>query len=358
LSLEPFSYQLLESKIAQRPAEPYDHAKLLVCHRASETLSDVVFKDLCHFLREGDILVFNNSSVIPARLFGQRAGREEAGSKEVDVEILLLKQVDSLVWECLAKPLKRIRIDDVICFRDSSRLAVCSARVISKPSSDRIVLRFEVKDTTAFDQFLDKFGVMPIPLYIRSGMGDSKDRRDYQSIFARYNGSVAAPTASLHFTPDLLSKIRDMGCETKEITLHVGAASFLPIYRDSTSEGKKIREMQVPDSEFFDVDAELVDYLKGSKEKGRRVIAVGTTVVRALESAMIMSETEETDLFIKPGFEFKMVDALITNFHQPGTTHLLLVEAFMGRRMLERAYQQALDTNYRFLSYGDAMFIV
>ena len=340
----PFDYPLPAERIAQRPVYPYDSAKLLCCDRATGRIVESRFSAIPEYLRPGDVLVFNETRVIPARLFGKKI--TQAGS--VQIELLLLQELNSTTWRCLGKPLKKLKIDDIIRFSDELQ-----AIVVARPTPDRVDLSFETLGAVPLAQALHAVGIMPIPPYIRGGAGDEKDALDYQSVFARVSGSVAAPTASLHFTERLLQEIEQVPCNIERVLLHVGAASFVPVQRDGET------ELRAPEAEVMNISAQVLQRLQQAKQEGRRVIAVGTTVVRALESAVAKNIQEgPTDLFITPGHSFQIVDAIITNFHQPKTTHLLLVEAFLGRNLLDLAYTYALQHEFRFLSYGDGMLIV
>lgn len=340
----PYTYILPEERIAQRPVHPPESAKMLVVDRNSGDVSHSRFASIAEYLRPTDHLIFNDTKVIPARLFGTL--NDGNGHP---VQIVLLRQIGTDEWSAIGYPMRRIRVATQVCF--SSELV---AEVLPSPTEDRLRLRFIPSGSRGSFELIQEQGTMPIPPYIRDGRGDAQDRVDYQSIFAQYTGSVAAPTASLHFSEHLMSSIRSsVGCQIDTLTLHVGAASFQPIMVNGV--------LRPPGEEHFHVPAEIMGKITETKARGGRVIAVGTTVVRALESAArgIQGGVEgETSLFIQPGFEFKGVDALVTNFHQPSTTHLLLVEALIGRELLDRAYQTALATEYRFLSYGDGMLIV
>lgn len=337
--LDIFNYELLQEKIAQRPVYPYDSAKLLVLDRKGSSVEESVFSNISEFLFEDDILVFNNTSVIPARLFGSFA---DTGGK---VELLLVKEINHNTWECLARPAKKLKIGREIIISDDLRI------VIKERIEDvRVVVEF----VNAKKENIYKNGNMPIPPYIRKGHSDDQDKIDYQTIFAKDEGSIAAPTASLHFTNSLMDKIKAKGVEVENVTLHVGAASFLPLWKEEDEELKE------PGEELYKITKDLFDKLKKAKEDGRRIVAVGTTVVRAIETAARNEKVdtlEETKLFITPGFDFKFVDAMITNFHQPATTHIMLMQAFMGYDLLEKSYNYALENNFRFLSYGDGMLI-
>lgn len=342
---EAFSYVLAPERIAQRPASPADSAKLLVADRTGQQVSEKEFLEIVELLKPDDHLVLNDTRVIKARLFGSL----ETGA---EIEILLVQQEGQVKWRAMARPLKKLR-EGVRVKLANGLVAICGERI----SEQEIILEFVSTDSSQnVAELLVKAGVMPIPPYIRGGRGDDQDNSDYQAHFARNEGSIAAPTAGLHFTERLLSKVSSLGCSISYLTLHVGTASFLPIWSENESLSK------TPGSERFIYDASLIGALEASRENGGRVIAVGTTVVRALESMMRMKADASrrelsTELFITPGFDFKIVDALVTNFHQPRTTHLLLVEAIMGRELLEESYKYALDNSFKFLSYGDGMFI-
>jgi S-adenosylmethionine:tRNA ribosyltransferase-isomerase len=340
----PFTYELPAERIAQRPVHPADTARLMAIDRASEQIRHLTFRDLPALLRPDDHLVFNDTRVLPARFFGVLSGKPESR-----VELLLLREESPHRWLCIGRPLRKIRSASSVVFSD--RL---SAEVVGSPSPDRVVIEFRTNTTTPIEELVREHGSMPIPPYIRDGHADEQDAVDYQTIFADKDGSVAAPTASLHFTPELLDDIRDKaGCSISRITLHVGSASFLPIFVDGV--------LRPPGSEQFSVPASILESLLETRARGGRVIAVGTTVVRALESAVRSggsASMQDTQLFIQPGFQFQVVSTVITNFHQPGTTHLLLVEALLGKELLTQAYHAGLEDNYRFLSYGDGMVIL
>ncbi len=339
-----FTYELLPDRIAQRPVHPADTARLMVIERAQRRIQHLTFRELPSLLCSGDHLVFNDTRVIPARFFGTIEGRPES-----TVELLLLHEEAPHRWLCLGRPLRKIRSASSIVFSDK----LC-AHITGSPSPDRVIIDFHTDSTTPLAQLIREHGVMPIPPYIRDGHADEQDTVDYQTIFAHKEGSVAAPTASLHFTPELLSAITDgVRASVSRITLHVGSASFLPVLVDGV--------LRPPGTEQFSVPTETISSLRETRARGGRVIAVGTTVVRALESAVRTGGAhgfQDTQLFIQPGFPFELVSALVTNFHQPGTTHLLLVEALLGRELLSQAYTAALENSYRFLSYGDGMVLI
>ncbi len=340
---QPFVYDLPKDRIAQRPCHPADHAKMLVVDRARGEILDRRFSDLPDLLSSRDRLVFNDTRVIPARLFGTL----ETGGQGT-VEVLLVEKISDSCWVCLGRPLRKIRSKGRITFSPTLWCEVIPDAAVL----DRITVEFFTSDATHISLAIAAHGCMPIPPYIRGGKGDELDEIDYQTIFARHPGSVAAPTASLHFNDELMNRIgRERGCEVSRVTLHVGTASFLPIIDDYGN-------LTPPGSERFHVGDEVQHDIAATKDAGGRVIAIGTTVVRALESMAQAPHAASTELFIKPGYIFRTVDALITNFHQPGTTHLLLVESLLGKELLHAVYQHALNNDYRFLSYGDGMFIV
>jgi len=344
---EVYSYNLPADHIAQRPVHPYHAAKMLTIDRQAQVITDAVFFDITQYLKAGDLLILNNSRVIPARLLGHVAS---GGA----VELLCAEKKTPLIFRCLAKPLRKLPVGRVIFFNDGLR-----ATVLERLSECEILAEFSSDGYT--EELVRQVGIMPIPPYIRSGKSDAEDFIDYQTFFAEDEGSIAAPTAGLHFTPELISKIKEMGCDVAFITLHVGTASFLPIF-----DGEELRK---PGLERYLFSENIVKKIKTTRQAGRKVIAVGTTTVRALESMAQEIESgkrlesldgtlQSTEIFITPGYKFRFVDHLVTNFHQPCTTHLLLVEAFMGRNLLTQSYEHALTGNYRFLSYGDGMLVL
>jgi S-adenosylmethionine:tRNA ribosyltransferase-isomerase len=341
MSNKPFySYELPKERIAQRPVYPYDQAKLLVINRAEKSLESTTFSNIGNYLNKNDLLVFNDSRVIPARFFGQ-------GETGFNCEILLLKKFSENSWEVMARPIKKFKIGSKINF-SSGLFAIIREKLTDKS----VLLDFDsIEKNKSIEELLLENGKMPIPPYIRDGLSDEQDKIDYQTIFAKNSGSVAAPTASLHFTPQLINTLKEKDLRIETLTLHVGSASFLPITDESQV------EINTPGVETFEVSESLNFSIKKTKEANNKVIAVGTTVVRALES-FALNLSNETDLFITPGFEFKICDHVVTNFHQPNTTHLALVEALTGRDLLAKAYTYALENDYRFLSYGDGMLIL
>lgn len=342
VTLDAYSYDLPKERIAQRPCHPADHAKMLVVNRATGEIHDRFFCDLPEYLSGRDRLVFNDTRVIPARLFGTLDSSGRAA-----VELLLIEKITDAKWVCIGRPLKKIRAKGRVRFGET-----LWADVLPEESTvDRVTMEFHTSEATHISMAIAAHGCMPIPPYIRGGRGDELDETDYQTIFAKNPGSVAAPTASLHFNDALMGRLlNEVRCDVSRITLHVGTASFLPVLDNG--------KLRPPGSERFHVTEETSRELAGTKDSGGRVIAVGTTVVRALESSAQESHADATELFITPGYRFRLVDSVITNFHQPGTTHLLLVEALLGRELLAKVYEHALANDYRFLSYGDGMFIV
>lgn len=335
----PFTYNLPAEKIAQRPVYPYDSAKLLLADTKNQNIKEDSFLNFADYLNSGDLLIFNNSAVIPARIFAEL----ETGAA---VEILLLRRISSGQWLCLGKPMKKLIAGKKIKINKD-----LSAEVVERQGDYEALLKFSTNAGPAGEQEIFAAGCMPIPPYIRQGQGDQKDIEDYQTFFALNQGSVAAPTASLHFTENLFKKISAKNVQIDFLTLHVGKASFTQVFSEAEPD-----KLVLPGSEEFTVSAELLASIKKTKANGGRVIAVGTTAVRALESSA-EKLAGETSLFITPGYKFKVIDAMITNFHQPGTTHLLLVEAFMGGELLQQTYSYALQNDFRFLSYGDGMMI-
>jgi len=344
----PYDFVLPPERIAQRPVRPYHGAKLLV--DGVEGMSEGIFLDLPRFLAREDLLIFNDSRVIPARLFGHLP---TGGA----VELLLLERRAENEWLCLGKPLKKMKEGVVLRFAEG-----LIGEVAARPEALRVVVQFKSDDPAqtadGIREMVRRVGVMPVPPYIRGGRGDAEDAADYQTAFASVEGSVAAPTASLHFTPELLEKMRGVGCAFEYVTLHVGAPSFSAVWSDEGG----APELIPPGTELYRFSRSALAAIAACRARGGRVIGVGTTVVRALESmarndAGRDGEWYGTDLFIRPGFEFKTIDRMVTNFHQPRSTHLLLVEAFIGAAALDRIYTHALASDYRFFSYGDGMLL-
>ena len=336
-TLTPYRYNLPADRIAQRPVHPYDAARLLVLDPESSTLESSHFYDLPQFLNDDTVLVFNDTKVIPARL----RGKLDTGKQ---VELLCIEEVEEGLWRCMGKPLRRMKEGVLIHLSPDHHV-----KVEQRSGPQEILVSFGSELSVA--EILQQYGEMPIPPYIRKGCADEADVEDYQTMFAEQSGSIAAPTASLHFTESLLDALQARGVTIRHLTLHVGPASFLPIWDEDADEPR------APGSERLAPNPGLIEELRELKRQGKTIVAVGTTVVRALESLVRDETCSHTELFITPGFSFQMVDALITNFHQPGTTHLLLVQALCGEALLAAAYERALEDGYRFLSYGDGMYI-
>lgn len=334
-----FYYELPPELIAQSPATPRDSSRLLVYDRKTGAVEHRIFRDICDYLRAGDVLVVNNTKVLPARLY---AHTKNGGA----VEILLLKRLDLERWEVLVKPGRKCRVGTVLKVSDELSLTVEDIT----ESGERIV-RFIYSGV--FEDILERVGNMPLPPYIKEKLAD-KNR--YQTVYAKYDGSAAAPTAGLHFTPELLQKIKGMGVEVAEVLLHVGLGTFRPVKEDIITDHKM-------HSEYFEVSRAAADIINSAKSEGRRIIAVGTTSVRTLESAtdengMVVPQKGNTQIFIYPPYKFKCVDALITNFHLPESTLIMLVAAFTGREEILRIYETAVGERYRFFSFGDAMLVL
>ncbi|MCA0920053.1 tRNA preQ1(34) S-adenosylmethionine ribosyltransferase-isomerase QueA [Pseudooceanicola nanhaiensis] len=348
MQLSDFDFDLPESLIATRPAKPRSSARLLVA--AGDAITDAVVTDLPQWLRPGDRLVLNNTRVIPARLSGLRHRDGEAGPSQSKIEVTLLEPRADGTWSALLKPLRKIREGEVLVFSDA-----LSATLTAKEEGQGL-LAFNLAGED-FDAALAEAGAMPLPPYIAAKRAaDAQDKEDYQTIFARHAGAVAAPTASLHFDAPLLQRIVDMGVGLTEVTLHVGAGTFLPVKVEDVTTHKM-------HAEWGQVTEKAAAEIAATKAAGGRVIPVGTTALRLLESAarasgQIAAWEGETDIFIYPGFEFRVTDALMTNFHLPKSTLMMLVSALMGQERVKRIYAHAVEENYRFFSYGDASLLI
>lgn len=338
ININDYDFELPQEQIAQHPLEHRDNSKLLVYSRKEDNIQDQKFSDIVDFLEEGDVLVMNNSKVIPARIFGSRYGKDEK------VEFLLLNEVEKDVWRCLCKPGKKAKIGSKFYFGDKLTIDVLDfdeegIRTV-KMNYDGVLL-----------EILEEIGTMPLPPYIHEKLED-QDR--YQTVYAKIPGSVAAPTAGLHFTEDLIEKIKAKGIEIEYVTLNVGLGTFKPVTEENAEDHKMHEE------DYF-ITEEVADKINTAKKNGKRIVAVGTTTVRTLESAVkdgvIESGHHSTNIFIYPGYEFKIVDALITNFHLPKSTLIMLVSAIIGREKTLDIYKYAVENKYRFFSFGDAMFI-
>ena len=334
-----FDYELPPELIAQTPLACRSQSRLMVLHRADGSLEHRHFSDLPDYLRPGDVLVRNNTRVIPARLFGIK---EETGAH---VELLLLKQ-DGDQWECLVGNARVVKLGTVITFHNGELKAECIG------IGDKGIRFFRMIYEGIFIEILEKLGTVPLPPYIKEKLDDPQR---YQTVYAKVDGSAAAPTAGLHFTPELFETLRTRGVQIEEITLHVGLGTFRPMDTEDVQE----HHMH---SEWFMMDRQTAQRLNEARAQGRRIIAVGTTSCRTLEAIMsrygqFQECHEETDIFIYPGYQFKAIDALITNFHLPESTLIMLVSAFAGRQAVLNAYRTAVQQRYRFFSFGDAMFI-
>ena len=336
-----FHYELPEELIAQTPIEPRDHSRMLVCDRKNKSIEHLHFYDLPRFLRRGDVLVLNETKVIPARLLGEK---EETG---VPVEVLLLKRMEKDVWEALVRPGRRLLPGTSCSF--GGGLLRCE--ILSTTAEGGRMVRFHYQGV--FEALLDQLGQMPLPPYITESL---QDKTRYQTVYAKAEGSAAAPTAGLHFTPELLETIREMGVQIVPVLLHVGLGTFRPVKAEDVSE----HHMHV---ENYEVSAEAAQAINAARAAGGRCICVGTTSVRTLETVtgedgQIRAGSGDTGIFLTPGSVFHATDALITNFHLPESTLLMLVSAFMGRDEALRAYDEAVRERYRFFSFGDCMLIL
>lgn len=353
MKLELFDFNLPTECIAQQPAEPRDSARLLEVGRTH--FAGHVMRDLPSLLRKGDVLVFNNSKVIPARLKGTRIDAAHGG---IDVEILLHKPVGApnyaaptSEYHCFARPARRLKPGHLVRFADDFH-----ATVLGRSEQGEVTLRFDAKGRSFFEA-LEAYGEPPLPPYIARPEGASKDdKARYQTIYAKHEGSVAAPTAGLHYTPALMAALETAGVERAEVTLHVGAGTFQPVKVEDTDE-------HVMHHEYGQLDASTAERINHAKGEGRRVFAVGTTAMRVLESAANSDGTlqpfqQETDIFITPGYPFKIVDGLLTNFHLPKSTLFMLVSAFSGLERMHRAYEYAIANGFRFYSYGDCCLLM
>jgi S-adenosylmethionine:tRNA ribosyltransferase-isomerase len=342
MRVSDFNFELSPNHIAQQPAEPRDSARLLHVPAHAE-LADLYFTDLPNLLQPGDLLVTNNTRVIPARLTGNKC----SGAK---IEVTLHKSEGPDLWRVFARPAKKLKQNDVIQF-ESEFFAI----VENKGNMGEVILRFNVSGVALLDA-LRANGVMPLPPYIkRPQEGDAADQLSYQTLFAQTDGAVAAPTASLHYTPSLVQAIKNRGVHIVQLTLHVGAGTFLPIKVDDTDD-------HIMHSEWGEISPQVAEHINQVKQSGGRIIASGTTSLRLLESAtskdgIVGAFQGETDIFITPGYTFRAVDLMLTNFHLPKSTLFMLVAAFAGLNNMKQAYQHAMDKNYRFYSYGDASLL-
>lgn len=356
MRVSDFDFDLPEDRIALRPASPRDSAKMLiVCPGSEPELGDRHVTDLPDMLRAGDVLVVNNTKVIPAQLSGRRVGRGDPAPR---IDVTLHKRIDAKSWLAFARPGRKLDAGDRIVFGDEGRVCLLgelSARVNEKRSNGEILLDFDFSGAF-LDEAIASLGVMPLPPYIAGRRpADESDRADYQTLFAREEGAVAAPTAGLHFTASLRERLEARGITLQTVTLHVGAGTFLPMKADDTDDHKMHAEWGV-------VSEETAEALNATRAKGGRIVAVGTTALRLLETAAdeagkIQPWSGETDIFITPGYRFRAIDVLMTNFHLPKSTLFMLVSAFSGLDRMKRAYAHAIASGYRFYSYGDSSLL-
>lgn len=332
-----FDYDLPQELIAQHPMEPRDHSRLMVVDKKTGEIEHKHFYDLVNYLKPGDVLVFNDTRVIPARLHGTK----DTGAH---VEVFLLTRRDATDWEVLVRPGKKLQVGAKINFSDE-----LSCEVIEHTDFGGRVVRF--KYDGIFEEILDRLGETPLPPYITAPL---EDKERYQTVYNRERGSAAAPTAGLHFTKELLQKIKEIGCEEVFVTLHVGLGTFRPVSEAKIEDHKMHKE-------FYTVSQEAADAVNKAKAEGRRIIAVGTTAVRTLEAAgadgQLHAGSSWTNIFIYPGYKFRLVDDLVTNFHLPQSTLLMLVSTLSTREIMLQTYKKAVEEKYRFFSFGDAMFI-
>jgi len=333
-----YFYDLPEELIAQTPAEPRDSSRMLVYNKDSNSIEHKHFYDIVDYLNEGDVLVINNTKVLPARIYGEKS----TGAK---IEILLVKRLTIDTWEVLAKPGKRLKAGDIVTFSDELK-----GEIIGNTDFGGKIIKFIYNGV--FEEIIDKIGLMPLPPYIKK---QYKDKDRYQTVYNKISGSSAAPTAGLHFTTEILDKLKNKGVEIVNVLLHVGLGTFRPVSEENILN----HDMH---SEYIEVTKESADAINKAKSEGRRIIAVGTTSIRVLESAtddngIIHPVKKETKIFIYPGYKFKMVDAVITNFHLPESTLIMLVSAFCGLDETLDMYKVAVKEKYRFFSFGDVTFL-
>lgn len=340
MKVSEFNYELPEELIAQTPIEKRDESRLMVLNRQQQTIEHKTFKDIIDYLEPGDVLVRNNTKVIPARLYGKK----ETGA---NVEFLLLNNMGEDIWECIVRPGNKLHVGTKVIFGEG----LLKADILEIMPGGTRKVQFHYQGI--FNEILDEIGLMPLPPYIHEEL---KQKERYQTVYAKYNGSAAAPTAGLHFTEELLKKLQEKGIIIANVTLHVGIGTFRPV-KEETVEAHKMH------SEHYYIKQEDVDKINQAKKNGKKVIAVGTTSCRVLETVAdkngyIQEAEGDTQIFIYPGYQFKILDGLITNFHLPQSTLLMLVSALAGKDYIMKAYQEAVEEKYRFFSFGDAMFIM
>ena len=341
MKLEDFDYELPEELIAQVPLTDRSSSKILVLNKNTGEVEHKHFREMIEYLNKGDTIVLNDTKVIPARLIGTKEDTNAV------IEVLLLKNIEGNIWESLCKPAKRVKEGTIISFGEGTLKARCTE------IGDEGIRRFELIYDGVLYEILDKLGTMPLPPYIHEKL---KDQNRYQTVYAKNEGSAAAPTAGLHFTKELLEQIKEKGVNIVYLTLHVGLGTFRPVNVENILE----HHMH---SEYYEISQETCDVINETKKSGHRLVVVGTTSVRVLETVAtkyneLKADSGWTDIFIYPGYEFKVVDNLITNFHLPKSTLVMLVSALAGRENILNAYKQAIDNKYRFFSFGDSMFII
>lgn len=339
MKVSDYDYDLPEELIAQTPIAKRDESRLMVLNRDNKTIEHKIFRDIIDYIEEGDCLVINNTKVLPARLYGKK----ETGA---NVEFLLLKRIEGDIWESIVRPGNKLHIGTKVIFGDG----LLEAEVLDLLPGGTRKVKFTYEGI--FNEILDKIGLMPLPPYIHESLKD-KDR--YQTVYAKYDGSAAAPTAGLHFTPELLEKLKNKGVKIAKVTLHVGIGTFRPVKVENIEE----HEMH---SEHYYIKQEDADIINETKRNGKKVYSVGTTSCRVLETVadengFMKAQEGDTQIFIYPGYQFKCIDGLITNFHLPESTLLMLVSALAGREYILKAYKEAVEKKYRFFSFGDAMLI-
>ena len=340
--ISEFDYDLPEELIAQKPPEKREESRMLSVDRTDGSLRDLLFTDFPHLITENDVLVVNNTKVFPARLIG----RSETGAK---IELFLVDELEEKIWMTLAKPVRRLKPGKRVLFGDD-----LSAVIREITAEGRVKAEFECEG--GFEEALDAIGRTPLPPYIkREGSDPDSDRRRYQTVYAKYRGSIAAPTAGFHFTQEIIERVKKSGAAFEEITLHVGYGTFEPVRVDDLAE-------HAVQPEMFSIDAAVAERLNAAKEQGKRIVAVGTTTTRALETCVsrhgeFTAGAQTANLTIIPGYNFKAIDALLTNFHLPKSSLLVLVSTFGGHELIMNAYRHAVSERYRFYSYGDCMFV-
>ena len=340
MKVTEFDYELPEELIAQTPIEKRDESRLMVLDRKKESIEHKKFKDIVEYLKPGDVLVRNNTKVIPARIYGKK----ETGA---NVEFLLLNNIEKDIWECIVRPGNKLHVGTKVIFGDG----LLKAEILEIMDGGTRKVKFIYKGI--FNEILDKIGLMPLPPYIHEEL---KEKERYQTVYAKYEGSAAAPTAGLHFTEELFETLKKKGVEIANVTLHVGIGTFRPVKEETVEEHKM-------HTEHFYIKKEDADKINKAKKEKRRIIAVGTTSCRVLETiadenGFVKEVEEDTGIFIYPGYKFKCIDGLITNFHLPQSTLLMLVSALAGKDYIMKAYKEAVKEKYRFFSFGDAMFIM